>query len=185
MSLKIVRAASAAERSDDLHAGRLLILLRAASGKKHSKPVEGIMKLAKMDFLLRYPNCLEKVVRDTGGDVAAAKVQPFERNTIESKMIRFRFGPWDGRYRRWIGILVAKGLAHTYVKGKTVHVSLTSHGQEVAAQMAGLPDFGDVRERSELIYKAVGGMSATRLRDFVYAEFPELLNMRWGEEIEL
>src|SRR5258708_2741806 len=130
MSLKILRAVSAAERSDDLHAGRLLILLRTASGKKRTKPIEGIMKLAKMDFLLRYPNCLERVVRDTGGDVDAANVQPFERNTIESKMIRFRFGPWDGRYRRWIGILVAKGLAPTYVKGKSVHISLSTRGPE-------------------------------------------------------
>jgi hypothetical protein len=185
MSLKIVRAASKAEQSDDFHAGRLLILLRSASGKRHTKVVEGIMKLAKMDFLLRYPNCLERIIRDTGGDVAAAKVQPFERNTIESTMIRFRYGPWDGRYRRWIGILVAKGLIITFVKGKTVNVGLTSRGQEVAADMEKLPDFEDMRIRSQLIYKAVGDMSATRLRDFVYSKFPELLDMRWGEEIEL
>lgn len=35
-------------------------------------------------------------------------------------MIRFRYGPWDDRYRRWIGILVAKGLAETSLKGHTV-----------------------------------------------------------------
>jgi hypothetical protein len=185
MSLRIVRAASEAEQSDDLHVGRLLILLRTASGKRQTKVVEGIMKLAKMDFLLRYPNCLERIVRNTGGNVAAAKVQPFERNTIESKMIRFRYGPWDGRYRRWIGILVAKGLAITFVKGNTVNVGLTPRGHAIAAQIEDLPDFEDVQVRSQLIYEAVGGMSATRLRNFVYAEFPELLDMRWGEEIEL
>lgn len=185
MSLRIVRAASEAEQSADLHAGRLLILLRAASGRRRTKVVAGIMKLAKMDFLLRYPNCLERIVRDTAGDVAAARIQPFERNTIESKMIRFRYGPWDGRYRRWIGILVAKGLAITFVKGNTVNVGLTPRGHTIAAQMEGLPEFEDVQIRSQLICKAVGDMSATRLRDFVYAEFPELLEMRWGEEIEL
>lgn len=185
MSLRTIRAASEAEQSDHLHAGRLLILLREASGQRRTRVVEGIMKLAKMDFLLRYPNCLERTVRDTGGDVEAANIQPFERNTIESKMIRFRFGPWDGRYRRWIGLLVAKGLALTFVKGKTVHIGLTPRGQEVAAKLAGLPEFEDVRVRSHLIFKAVGDMSATRLKEFVYKEFPELLNMRWGEEIEL
>jgi hypothetical protein len=143
------------------------------------------MKLAKMDFLLRYPNCLERVVQDTGGDVAAADVKPYERNTVESKMVRFRYGPWDGRYRRWLGVLTARGLASTYVKGKTVNVVLTDAGRVVADSLSQLDDFADVNVRSKLVYRAVGAMSATALKEYVYTKFPELLDMRWGQEIEL
>ncbi|MEA2710290.1 MAG: hypothetical protein QOF78_2891 [Phycisphaerales bacterium] len=185
MSLRIIRAASQAERSDDLHVARMLVLLLAAGGKKGKKTVEGITKLAKMDFLLRYPNCLERVLKDTGGDIASADVKPYERNTVESKMIRFRYGPWDGRYRRWIGILVAKGLVSTYAKGRTVHVLLTDPGREIADAIAKQPEFADISNRSGLVVEAVGHMSATRLKEFVYKEFPEIVNLRWGQEIEL
>lgn len=34
----------------------------------------------------------------------------FEAETVESKMVRFRYGPWDARYRSWIGVLTAKGV---------------------------------------------------------------------------
>lgn len=57
MSLKLVHLASDIEHSDDFHVARLILLISAASGRSN-KPVQGIMKLAKLDFLLRYPNCL-------------------------------------------------------------------------------------------------------------------------------
>lgn len=185
MTLPLVRAVAQVERSDDWHLARLLILLRAASGKRKTKPVEGIMKLAKLDFLLRYPNCLERLLKVKDGDVEAAHIQPFERGNVEAKMVRFRYGPWDDRYRRWIGLLVARGLADTYTKGKTVNVGLTERGQNVAAQLAALEEYQDLAARSKLVVDAVGGMGATKLKEFVYQTFPELVDMRWGEEIVL
>lgn len=185
MSLRVVRAIGAVERSDDFHVGRLLLLLRAAGGRTGTKPIAGIMKLAKMDFLLRYPNCLARVLRATGGNVADAAIKPHERDTIEAKMVRFRYGPWDERYRRWIGLMVARGLSSTYAKGRTVYVCLTGRGREVADELGALGEFADLRRRGKLIADSVGAMSATGLKDFVYKQFPELLDMRWGEEIEL
>ena len=185
MSLRVVRAIGTVERSDDFHVGRLLLLMRAAGGRIGTNPIAGIMKLAKMDFLLRYPNCLARVLRATGGNVTDAAIELQERDTIEAKMVRFRYGPWDERYRRWIGLMVARGLSITYVKGRTVNVRLTERGCGVADRLGALEEFADLRRRGGLIAKAVGAMSATVLRDFVYKQFPELLDMRWGEEIEL
>lgn len=185
MSLRVVRAIGAAERSDDLHVGRLLVLLRAAGGRDGTQQVAGITKLAKMDFLLRYPNGLARVLHATGGNVAHAEIKPHERDTIETKMVRFRYGPWDERYRRWIGLLVARGLGTTYVIGRTVYVRLTDLGREVADQLGQLEEFDDLRRRGDLIAKAVGRMSATRLKNFIYEQFPELLDMQWGEEIDV
>lgn len=185
MSLRIVRAVSLAEQSDDLHVGRLLILLRAAGGRDGLKPVPGIMKLAKMDFLLRYPNCLARLLEAKGASAAAAGIGLEERNTIEAKMVRFRYGPWDERYRRWIGLMVARGVGVTFTQGNTVHVGLTARGRAVADGIGDIPEFRDLRHRSILIARSVGALSATGLKNYVYDLFPELLSMRWGEEIEL
>lgn len=185
MSLQILRAASEAESSDDLHLSRLLILLRAAGGRKNVKTVEGITKLAKLDFLLRYPTCLERALQAVQNKPERAQVKEHERFSIESKMIRFRYGPWDGRYRRWIALLVARGLAETYVRGNTVHVHLTQQGAEVADKMRQIPDFSDIDERSQVITSVFGGLSSMRIKEFVYTTFPELLSMKWGEDIDL
>jgi hypothetical protein len=184
MSLYLVRAVARAEAEDSLHLGRLLILLRAFDAGR-GKSVEGITKLAKLDFLLRYPACLERALLARRKDPARAEVQPQERTSIESKMIRFRYGPWDGRYRRWIGLLMSRGLAETFIVGNTVHVRLTQTGRSVAAELSEHSDFRLLDTRSELIVQAVGAFSATKIKNFVYEVFPELSSMKWGEEIAL
>src|SRR5262245_44027141 len=128
MSLRLVRLTGQLEQTDSLHMARLLVLLRAAAGKKGNKPVEGITKLVKLDFLVRYPNYLERALRRLEMDPGLAGVQPHERDTIESSMIRYRYGPWDARYRRWLVLLEAKGLVSTSLVGRTVRVSLTPTG---------------------------------------------------------
>ncbi|MBK8637592.1 MAG: hypothetical protein IPN92_04655 [Chromatiaceae bacterium] len=184
MSLKTIHLAADIENSDEFHLSRLLLLLRAC-GKRSNKPVDGIMKLAKLDFLLRYPNCLVRVLKALNKGDLAAHISEEERNTIEARMIRFRFGPWDERYRRWIGLLVAKRLAHTYVEGRTVKVVLTDSGLELAESLAQKEEFQDLAARSTIISTAVGSYNATKLKDFVYKVFPEIATMKWGEEIEL
>lgn len=136
MSLRIIDAAIETEQSDQLHEARLLLLLRHAANRGEGT-IEGITKLAKIDFLLRYPLYFQRLVDRLNKDrkkLLVVPLQPYEADTVESKMIRFRYGPWDPRYRRWIGILVAKGLADTYLKGKTVHVKLTESGLTLAAR---------------------------------------------------
>lgn len=184
MSLKIIHLASEIESSDDFHLSRLLLLLKACS-KRSNKPVDGITKLAKLDFLLRYPNCLVRVLEHLGKKEAAGRISEEERNTIEARMIRFRFGPWDERYRKWIGLLVSKRLADTYVVRRTVKVQLTGDGLTLADTIEKLPEFEDLASHSKLISRSVGNYSATKLKDFVYEVFPEIIKMDWGKEIKL
>jgi hypothetical protein len=184
MSLRLIRAIANSENSDELHLSRILFLLNASS-KKGTKTVAGITKLAKIDFLLRYPNCLERALEYLSKDTQAANIQEFERTTIESRMVRFRYGPWDERYRRWIGLLIAKGLANTFVRGRTIHVEITDKGKQVVYELANVSEFGILNLRSEIIIKAVGGFSATKIMNFIYDVFPELSDMKWGEEISI
>jgi len=186
--MRLIRAVTLAEKADDFHLGRLLLLLDAAANIKSKTKlgtIEGITKLAKMDFLLRYPNCLERALVDVKADPAVANVKQYERTTIETKMYRFRYGPWDKRYRRWIGLLVSKGLATTFVTGNTVHVKLTEKGRSVAAELSGQHEFRDIKLRSDLIIKHFGAIPATKLKDFIYKVFPELASLKWGENINL
>jgi hypothetical protein len=184
MALKLVQALAETEIDDNLHMARLLMLLDAHSGRSN-RPVEGITKLAKLDFLLRYPNCLERALSAKDKPIASARIQDFERTTIESKMVRFRYGPWDHRYRRWISLLVAKGLLHAGVDGRTVKLWLTEQGHAVAKSLQESAELCDLAGRARLVAKTFGTMTGTALKDFVYATFPEITNMRWGDPISL
>lgn len=183
MSLQLVRLASQLEQDDALHMARLLVLLRAAAGKKGTKPIEGITKLVKLDFLLRYPAHLERSLERLDMNAALAQVQPHERDTIESAMIRYRYGPWDGRYRRWLALLEAKGLVATSVVGRTVNVALTEPGRTVAADVAASAAMADLGRRSAMVVKAVGSFTGSKLKQFIYDTFPELTTMRFGDDI--
>lgn len=187
MSLLLARKAAQAELSDDLHMMRVLMLV-AISGKwKGKKKIKGITKLAKMDFLLRYPNCLNVALEKEGKSLSQFEVviQSHEKDTIESKMIRFRYGPWDGRYRRWISLLKAKGLVNVYTEGRTVIVESTDLGQEFVEALVESESHKEHYLRATAVVKTFGGFSATKLMSFIYETFPELNNMRWGDEIEL
>jgi hypothetical protein len=184
MALELVRALAETELDDNLHMARLLMLLSAHAGKS-GRPVEGVTKLAKLDFLLRYPNCLERALDTRRQDSADAHIEGYERTTIESKMVRFRYGPWDHRYRRWIAILVGKGLVRVDVEGRTVKLWLTEKGQTTALQLARSKDLSNLAERAKLVARQFGAMSGSSLKAFVYETFPEITNMRWGDPITL
>jgi hypothetical protein len=188
MSLRLLKTLAETENRDELHMSRLLILLQSADARKKTpetkvKAVEGITKLAKLDYLLRYPTSLERVLLRLKKDAEKVQVLPRERTSIETKMIRFRYGPWDSRYRRWLGLLHARGLVTLGVTGNTIEIGLTDKGREVAALLRQNPLNVDVARRSDLTVAAVGSMNATRLKDFVYETIPEIIDMKWGEPL--
>lgn len=183
MALEIARALAANERDDNLHIARILLLINACSGRKGIKPIEGLTKLAKLDFMLRYPTSLERALSAKDGAVGDAELDSFERTTVESKMIRFRYGPWDHRYRRWVALMAARGLVSVYVKGRTVNVQLTDLGRVVAGNLSQASALEKIDRRARIISREFGSSTGTALKDFVYETFPELTSMKWGQEI--
>jgi hypothetical protein len=170
------------EENDHLHEARLLVLLGVFAGADGTGEVEGLTKLAKLDFLLRYPVLLERALAARSCSAAAAQVQPYERDSVESKMVRYRFGPWDHRYRRFLNLLVAKGLAHVNVEGRTVNIGLTVRGRSVSGQLASMEEFRDAGRRAAVLKRHLD-LSATHLMKFVYQTFPELSSLVMNEEI--
>ena len=179
MSFRIIRAAIAAEQTNELHEARLLLLLNAADS------IEGITKLAKMDFLLRYPRYLERLIKTQQRKrPIIVPMQEFETDTVESKMIRFRYGPWDTRYRSWIGLLQAKSLIVGRIEGANkVMLDITEKGRAVAEQIAALPEYENLAARASVVCTITKNLNGTRLKDLIYEVVPELNTMAWGQEI--
>ena len=131
MSLDLVEIVTALDRDEDVHLARIIVLLKAFS-RPDLPAIEGITKLAKLDFLLRYPSCLEKALIARGVAAKNIPVDDFERLTIEARMIRYRYGPWDHRYRRFLNTLVGRRLAVVRTDGRTIQIDLTPQGNDLA-----------------------------------------------------
>jgi hypothetical protein len=167
------------EGDDSLHMGRLLVLMSAFVGKDGTGSVDGLTKLAKLDFLLRYPANLERALNARGGRGPDAHVEDYERKSIESSMVRYRFGPWDFRYRRFLNTLVARGLVSVSTEGRTIKIFLTGAGRDAAGELIRAPEFSTMSNRAKLL-KRYCDLSATNLMKFIYETFPELGSMRVG-----
>jgi hypothetical protein len=160
----------------------LLILLRhfAPEGKK---PLVSLTKLAKLDFLLRYPSFTDILLASRG--VAwplGAEPTDSERDAVESRMIRYKYGPWDDRYYVLLGSLVGMGLARVSTKGKTLTISLTEEGANHALRLAETEEWNIIDSRAAVL-KRVFDTTGTKLRNMIYEELPEVVDRPHRVEI--
>lgn len=181
MSLDLVEIVTALDKDEDVHLARIIVLLKAFA-RPDAPAIEGITKLAKLDFLLRYPSCLEKALIARGVSAKNIPVDDFERLTIEARMIRYRYGPWDHRYRRFLNVLVARRLAVVRTDGRTIQIDLTPQGSEVADKLIASPGFSRVYDRAVLLSKHLN-LKARALMEFIYEQFPELTSLEFNEGI--
>jgi hypothetical protein len=181
--MDLVRSLAELEQNTDLHAARLLVLISEFAGADGTGHVEGLTKLAKLDFLLRYPVMLTRALAAKGKPTESVQLQEFEQRSVESKMVRYRFGPWDHRYRLLLNTLIARGLATVTVEGRTLAIGITPQGTVIASSLA-RDGFIDVARRAKILRRDFD-IKATHLMKFVYATFPELLSMRQNEVIDL
>jgi hypothetical protein len=168
---------------DDLayHQARVLMLVNAvAAASGHQRKLDGLTKLAKLDFLVRYPALASVVLDDlseqdvrmhlTDDDLTA----PTE---VEDPMSRYKYGPWDDRYYPVVGALVSRGLLR-YVKGRRGSVALapTAAGKALAAELSGDELWGVVAERCDAIADASAGLSGNALKELIYERLAELMD---------
>ena len=171
------------EEEDDLHEARILILLKAFAGNSGDQSIEGLTKLAKLDFLLRYPTYLERALANRpGGNPTKAAVKDHERHSVESSMVRFKYGPWDHRYRRFLNLLVGKELAKITFQGRKINIGLTPLGNEIADKLTAQEINQDIVHRAQLLQRHFN-LNATKLMNYIYETFPEIGTLRLGTEI--
>jgi hypothetical protein len=171
------------------HAARLLILLRYC-GKPQGRDdiAPGIASrtlLAKLDFFLRYPSYLKRArailrkveLKDAG------LLAPPESNSIESRMIRYLYGPWDHVYYPTIAYLTGKRLIQIDGKRQLEVFRLTPRGLEVANQISEDPAYMDLAARAHIVHSLFHGYTGNGLKSFIYEQFPEVVGRKIGEMI--
>ena len=161
---------------------RLLLLIAAFSTNGSS--LEGRTKLAKLDFLLRYPpffaRALAKRTGLTKRALAAIEHAESEGRTIESRMMRYRYGPWDPAYFALLGRLVGKRLVEPVPETSGLGYRVTPQGKAVADALAADEAWTSVAERAALL-KSYLDLSGNGLKNFIYDNFPEVAGATWGE----
>jgi hypothetical protein len=170
------------EEDPNLHAARLLLLIKAFAGKKGINKIRGLTKVVKLDFLLRYPVYFERALKQIGVSPDSIYLHDHERRSVESSMIRYRYGPWDPRYRAFINFLVVKGLVEVGVEVNTIIIGLTPKGFAYANDLASKLEFEDFVSRAKVLVKYFD-WGGTNLKKFLYDTFPEILSFEMGETI--
>lgn len=172
------------------HVARLLILI-GYCGKPQSDPeklpaITGRTLLAKLDFFMRYPSYLRRASIELGkpcteSDLGISK--PEDLKTVESRMVRYLYGPWDSIYYVVLAYMVGKGLIEPPLASKIDIFRLTDRGMSVLRNIDADPVFSDLVRRAIAIYKLFNTFTGSRLKDFIYQKFPEVVNHKLGEKI--
>jgi hypothetical protein len=160
----------------EFHAGRILLLLRVCGV---SNKIDGLTKMAKLDFFVRYPQFFDTACRELGLDSASST------ETVESSMIRFHYGPWDERYYHVLSYLEAKGLVAVTKAGKMFQLTLTEQGNEIGNQLQGNGAFSGLVEQMKRVKKVLGGKAGSTLKKLIYSIFEREVGERpLGEVIQ-
>jgi hypothetical protein len=158
---------------------RILILIDAFT--QGDDALEGRTKLAKLDFLLRYPAYLQRALA-IRAPRATILVDSVEANNIDHRMIRYRYGPWDPAYFSLLGRLVGKGLVKSVSLPRGVGYQVTSLGHDVAVRITSNVEWSQTAESARLL-KRFFDLTGTWLKNFVYQHFPEVSQAKWGDRL--
>lgn len=167
---------------DDLayHQARVLLLVSAVAAEpKHNRKLDGLTKLAKLDFFVRYPALAAEVLDDLESDdrMHLRAEDLLNPTAVKDPMTRYKYGPWDDRYYPVIGALVARGLLR-YGSGQRGSVSLlpTSAGKKLASEISKEDVWQDVADRCAAISEASRGMTGNALKELIYERLADLMD---------
>lgn len=164
----------------EFHAARLLLLLNlcGVSGR-----IDGLTKMAKLDFFVRYPAFFEAARAATlltGDDVS----QPTGSNeAVESAMVRHHYGPWDKRYYHVLAHLEAKRLISVTKEGRSYRIALTDLGRKRSEALRARPSFAPIVETMREVKRTFGAKSGTFLKNLVYRLFDVEVGRRARGEV--
>jgi hypothetical protein len=160
--------------------GRLLLLIDGFTGR--SRGLEGRTKLAKLDFFLRYPAFFRRALTIRAPEFTWPSGAESDAS-IENRMIRFRYGPWDPAYFAILGRLIGKGLIQTVPAARGGLMFRTTQTGEAVAKSLRAEDAWVATHQLVLLLKSDFDLNGSSLKDFIYAHFPEVSDATWGERI--
>jgi DNA-binding PadR family transcriptional regulator len=155
----------------EFHVARLLLLTLVCGVKGR---IDGLTKMAKLDFFARYPDFFEAArAAVTMQDHQSVIDQDYREKEIESAMVRHHYGPWDKRYYHVLAHMEAKGLITVSKERKSYRITLTDLGRERAEALARKPSFGLLVQRMGDVKRTFGGKTGTFLKTLIYRLFDE------------
>jgi hypothetical protein len=154
----------------EFHAGRLVLLLATCGGTAGA--INGLTKMAKLDFFVRYPDFFEAVRHKDD--------QPSRRRSevVESAMVRHHYGPWDKRYYHVLAFLEARDLIAVKKSAKSYRIGLTRLGKAAARQLAAAPAFTALHHTMQEVAESFGDKNGNQLKNMIYETFREEVGRR-------
>ena len=160
----------------ELHAARLILLIRHCGV---SERIDGLTKLAKLDFFVRYPEFFGKAAKALGSEVEAVS------RSSDSSMVRYRYGPWDNRYYHLLSYLESTGLVSIEQSGKLYRLRLTTAGSDLAKKVSDDSRYASLIQHMKNVKKMMGSKSGSTLKNLIYEVFEsEVGDRSLGEVIE-
>lgn len=164
------------------HATRILLLIAFAGSPKNTPMIKGRTLLAKFDFFLRYPAYLGRAVKiRTGRELE--DLLDYEINNVETRMVRYKYGPWDHIYYSVLTYLVSKDLISVTMKKNVEYFGLTKTGEAKVRELSSIEIFQSTIKRAQVIKKIFPGWSGSSVKEFIYQRFPEIVSLPLGEDI--
>jgi hypothetical protein len=156
----------------DYHSARILLIL-AAYSETQNRPLDGLTKLAKLDFLIRYPTFLEQLTPKILRQELPVSLMPTQNEVaaVESRMIRYKYGPWDDRYYPILGILIGLGLVEPSSGKGRVALAVTEAGALIASHISADPSWQLVSQRAHFVTQSFN-LTGNQLKNLIYTELP-------------
>ena len=158
---------------------RLLLLIDGFTSARSG--LEGRTKLAKLDFFLRYPKFLKRALAERHPNLTFDLGEEEEDN-FETRMIRYRYGPWDPAYFALIGSLIGKGLVQPVPGRNGSELRTTEIGRRLASAIAAEPEWTPIADRVAILKKHFN-QTGNSLKNFIYGHFPEVTKATWGDRL--
>ena len=166
-----------AEHVFELHAARMILLLKHCGVRSR---IEGLTKVAKLDFFVRYPEFFRKAALALGKSVET----PTGSNP-DSSMVRYKYGPWDNRYYHLLSYLESTNLVSIERAGRLYRITLTPTGEALAETLAEDPSYCPLVLHMKDVKKTMGSKGGTTLKKLIYEQFESEIGARsLGEVIE-
>lgn len=159
----------------EFHAARLLLLLHICGIKGR---IDGLTKMAKLDFFVRYPEFFEvaRVGMNPSTDTVPTTVAVNER--VESAMVRYHYGPWDKRYYHVLAHLEAKGLIAVTKEAKSYRIQLTDAGSQRAKDLSSKHSFSSIVRIMGEVKNVFGRKNGNFLKELIYKLFDAEVGQR-------
>jgi len=174
------KPAATALMADDVlefHAGRLVLLLSTCGGP--TATINGLTKMAKLDFFVRYPDFFD-VVQEKPQTRTAKGLE-----SVEAAMVRHHYGPWDKRYYHVLAYLEAKDLITIKKTGKSFRLALTKTGKAAAKALAASAPFETLLIHMRRVAAEFSGKTGNELKSMIYATFDQEVGKKaLGDVIE-